>query len=372
MVDRFQIAAFDLIGGRDAVLSATKDMLHSTHPLTKAGNASNVDPDSARRHVIDTILAASVKRLMEPLAEDLRVHMNAVRDEFEMMEGERPENNEHARQAWLAGLYGMIGETFRGQIVGILGEPKLDALMAMHAPPRVIAEALIVRPIVDKGRALKALELTPGDIEALTIEAGIPVEALAATRAGALANSKDNGPMPDVEWVEPDSDATPGEWAEGEPAEKIDWDAVEDTAESAPVFATSEASSIDWDTPTAPAEPASADINWDAPTDEATEGEGEKRRMRGRAIPLGGKHGPLAALMVEAVEALCNFTSATEAEVATAINVSRAQMNNYRKVKTVWEPTPTQCKALATKLSRYHSAISFTLDKVYSVTINMV
>lgn len=335
----------EMVGGRDGVLATARDMLRTTHPLTRASDPSRIERDSARRHVVETVLAAVQARLREPLAALLDDKVREVREEIYFLEGE-----DHSRD-----LRPEIHEALRGEVWGdggVLSETEYESAVRTCVDAAAMASTILAKPITDKARALAAVGVTT-DIEALVDEATAPpaegthasdrtepyfsapsrglrvdlpsgddgialttISHFAAAEQLRQLTGEDHGPWTTVEGEDFDLSRSDAKWFAGPSAAVLfrdgerreDWVDVEDRIER-------ERKTI-------------------APV--------EMTRKRGRALAEGEEQTPLARAMVAALDVLCEQTSMTEAEVAGLVGVSRAQMNNYRKGKTAWEPTGEQ------------------------------
>ena len=85
----FRNKIVEWVGGREGVLAQARYMLATAAPLTRAGDASRIEPASARRHVVGVVLQAA-KALSEPgLAAHVDAHVVTALDEYELMEGDR-------------------------------------------------------------------------------------------------------------------------------------------------------------------------------------------------------------------------------------------------------------------------------------------
>lgn len=293
------------VSGREGVLTKARDMLATTHPLTRAGDASNIEPDSARRHAVDVVLASTVALVEPHLAAHVKAHIKAALDEYEMSEGFLPDG---------AFLEAALVAALDGEVLAAL-----DAVMPYVRQAQrekrnvgeVIAEAICAVPVGDKAKSLAFLGVTVDDVEALAAES----RGLRGLRAGDTVEVVSQDP-----WDEP-----------AQPAADP-WD--DDTAE------------VDWNEPAEGPKP-----------EPQTAAPAATRQHKGDAptAPLQGET-PLATACVTALDVLCKKSSATEEDVGKAIGVSRAMMNKYRYRKTTWAPTSEQIASLRTMLLQFYGA----------------
>src|ERR1035437_538684 len=87
---QFRARLSELAGGREAVLTKTRELLGSTHKLTKAGSAAKIPIKKVEKHVVDVVVEAIRQQLHDPLSELIADRLQAVRDEIELMGGEAP------------------------------------------------------------------------------------------------------------------------------------------------------------------------------------------------------------------------------------------------------------------------------------------
>ena len=88
----FRSKIVEMTGGREAVLAEAEQMLGSTHPITRAGDASRIPRKDVQKHVVETILAASKNLVRASLAELIVKHSMAIENEFILFEGEIPDS----------------------------------------------------------------------------------------------------------------------------------------------------------------------------------------------------------------------------------------------------------------------------------------
>lgn len=75
-------------------------------------------------------------------------------------------------------------------------------------------------------------------------------------------------------------------------------------------------------------------------------------------VPAPATDSPAA---VQALEAVCAHANVSEREIAEALGVSRATMNNYRAGKTPFKATPAQIEVLAGLLRTHGEALTNAL-----------
>src|ERR1035437_9928352 len=166
---QFRARLSELAGGREAVLAKTRELLGSTHKLTKAGSAAKIATKKVEKHVVDVVVDAIRQQLHDPLSELIADHLQAVRDEYELMEGEG--SGELSDPLWYDGLYVAQFDALRGEVESTVGIGKLQKLVHGAELTSLDLTAALLEKIKDPKLALKALSIAPKDIDALVIDA---------------------------------------------------------------------------------------------------------------------------------------------------------------------------------------------------------
>lgn len=335
------------VGGREGALAKAREMLATTHPLTRAGDASKIEPDSARRHAVEVVLTAA-KALSEPrLAEYVDAHVAAALDEYELMEGFKPSG---------AFLEAAIAAALEGEVLAAL-DAVLPHMRRAEREKRsvgeVVAEAVCAVPVGDRTASLAFLGITVDDVEGLAAES----RGIRGLRAGDVVEVVSQDP-----WDEPPPLAAdePPPLAADEASGIDPWDVVDDVHQS-----DLDAMRADWD---APAGVGIAQTSADAALlrdvvirEELNENgsmdvQKATRQRKGDtpAAPLPGET-PLATACVAALDVLCRRSSATEEDVGRALGVLRAQMNKFRYRKTAWVPTSAQVSGLYALVDQFQT-----------------
>lgn len=154
----------DMIG--EGVTADAAERLSTTHRITKAGDASKIGDDDARNHVMLVLKAAVSDRLQVALLEMVEEHSTAVGEEFEIIEGECPENPSGAEQ-WIFKQTDMLIDSFRGEVADALGGHS-NIQRALHggSTPEEFVEALVAG-IMEGPDVSEAQNITDGQIKEL-------------------------------------------------------------------------------------------------------------------------------------------------------------------------------------------------------------
>jgi hypothetical protein len=289
---KFRTQVAELAGGRDAVLAQARAMLETTHPVTRAGDRSKIAPDSARRHVVATILEGVKILVRASLIEAADDHLAAVLENYELIEGPQPEDD---ATAWLKGFNTAVWDGFQGDVEATVGGAALQLRIDRDDTTEDLVDAILARPVEDTARALGALGVTAFDIEALAEEAcgraPTGATAVVTVTSGAVSTGGSETVAEGVGYSEAPTVIVNGQ---------------------------------------APAAP-------------------QRRR---RAAAQAGPPSPVSEAARGALTALVELSAIPEGDIATAIGVSRAQMNNYRHGRTVWHPDDAQAEALVSMIER--------------------
>ena len=155
-----------LVGGREAVMTdaaeawadvATKGL----HQKTKAKLA------------VETILTAIKGRLSAPLEALLEAHVQAVEDEYVLMEGDAPEDGDTSQPAldWWLGLYEAQNAALSGEVSSLLGVEAVNKWVRSDGTVAELVAALLAKPVEDTARALAMVGITEDDIGSLVTAA---------------------------------------------------------------------------------------------------------------------------------------------------------------------------------------------------------
>ena len=323
----FRSRIAELTGAPHLITEEVSPLLASTHKITKASDASRIPALKVRAHVVAVVLDVAKDRLLAALQPLLEAHLEEVGQEHEAFLGECPSGDGEEEQAdlWQKGLLDAIYESLQGDVAAVAGEAELQRLVYGGAPVYELAAAVCMTPVHDEDRALRALGLVHFVAQKVEEIRKPP----AAKVAGALASAAE------AEYVESmfDDTAAPSPCLYGsmelceEPELMVAGDMVCGTCGAVKALLT--------------------EIPALVPTQSDPIVVVRQRHLRaGR--PEGT--GAVETTCSEAARALLTVLSAhagvTDNELAEAIGVSRAQLNNYRKAKHVFAPDALQAKRL--------------------------
>ena len=368
----------DMAGGRDSVLATARERLQTTHKLTKAGDASNIPLPKVEKHVTDVIVEALRTRLFEPLSELLANHLQSVQDEYELMEGEAPEEPAAAKE-WLHGLWTAHEEALTGEVRYTAGgEAALQALVWSEDFSSIELTQLMLSKIGDVKRAFASMNISPGDIAGLVEvargappaeapEDGFGLADIADLVRARLAEGADLFELDEaVRTMLSTTDTesfdiavallTDDERIAGELFNFTEVRPVDPEADDLDAKAILEvASAVEAEPEAPPAPPAASRTvgKGRSPSENKAFVEVVTRkagRPRGGSEPVPDERSEAAQ---EILMAMCEFSGCTEVALAAALGVSRATMNNYRHGKALLQPTTAQAAALGKLLAKY-------------------
>jgi hypothetical protein len=348
---KFRSRVAELAGGHDAILATARDMLTKTDRVTKAADASKIPESTVRAHVVGVVFKSLKNRLREPLIELLDTHIQAVSEEYMLFEGEPPDDA-HAAIRWRAGLTAAVIESFTGEVENSMMADKLRGLIQQDCSVIALTDAILAPPIVDIERAMGALKITTEDLDALMAEVRAPpkpaftLKDLAALVRARLEEGADllemsenvqlilaqhGGAQGVMNVVAPDPELQRKLMAflDNRPPVTDNLD-----AECVMMLATQEVGAI------------SAEKPQEAPRPAAPKRAPSGPRKAAQAPPQLASAAPEAVAARGALEAICAYSSVTEAALSNELGVSRAQMNNYRHGRTAWHPSPAQRASL--------------------------
>jgi hypothetical protein len=396
-----------MIGGRAALLAKSREMLVSTHRITKASDPSRIPVESVRRHVVDTVLAAIVALLREPLKESLRAHFIEVGEEHELFEGAPPIGAESGD--WMLGLDNRFYQSLEGEVASLIPAIRLSAIIHEGGSAAAVAEIvdeLLATPTADVSRALGACGVTASDIEEMAEEIRQPpVSNVVLTNEGGGYPTYDEDPLKaSIVVGEPIlimtatglANIVRRRLADGEDFFDIHEKLVaifggsDDTARAFVGHPTLAESLCEFTKDAQAVGEGNTEAAWQASADEimrmATAPRNEARAATAEAIaptqtqvvpekiPPRRKRGPVAPEVSPATEAgkaalvaLCDHGGIPEQALADLIGVSRAQMNNYRYGRTIWAPDDLQVAALANALTRHITALDAARESLMEI-----
>ena len=253
---------------------------------------------------VETVLAAIRDNLRAPLVALIDRHVQAIEDGYVLEEGEAPAYGDISPAAldWWTGLY-EAQEAAAGDAAKMLGTEAFRKWVRSDEPAETLADALIAKPIEDVARTLSVCGVTQEDIEALSQSGAASVQVRAAQVRDAQVRAV--------------AEEATGANAGGNHVTP---------AEEAPAVA-------------------------------ATTAEAPARAPRKRSASV--EASAVTAAARDLLVVLADY--AKDAEVAGALEVSRAQVINYRQGKTLFAPSPKQMDAIealvATMTSRLAGAI---------------
>lgn len=373
---QFRDKIAEMIGGKGVLLMQAGAILRTL--------GSPQAPSTA----VAAVMRACKDLLKAPLYELLDRHLAEVREEYMLMEGERPDEGDDETTAmayaeWLAGLNETELASMDGEISGLVGATRLYELVYQHMAIGALVDAVLSAPIADTDRALKALGVTPEDLETLVREATPPVpvavfgkeEFADLVRAkldegedlldldeiviGIVCATTEDGLVDNIQRLTSDEviagliftfvnmrsdtsikddEALATEIVALASQPKASWHKIVDTGDGLRLEPTKTPSETPTTKPIISSEPV-GDPRLTA------------RRTRGR--PSAGEPDAVSNAAQAALVALTDFSAATEKGIADALGVSRAQMNNYRHGKNTWHPSEDQAMALQGLMSHY-------------------
>jgi hypothetical protein len=137
------------------------------------------------RLAVETILAAIKDRLRAPLEALLEAHVQAVEDEYVLMEGDGPDDGDTSDSVleWWRGLYEAQNIGLSGEVAGVLGVEAVDKWVRRGGEVAELVDALLNAPVKDTARALAVVGITEEDIASLVVGTTSPAAPAAAAAA---------------------------------------------------------------------------------------------------------------------------------------------------------------------------------------------
>lgn len=295
-----------------ALLATLGEAVKTTHRITQAGDASQIPLPMVIKHVLSTLGEIVKAEVRQPLIDMFDAHLQAVEEEYELLEGEcpdHPEGLENDLGAWWRGLFDAQIESLTGDATSILGADAVRKLVEDDASTVDIVDAILAKPIVAHEEMLVKLNLTLEDITPIV--------------QGIHRNWNSAGGVIQVDL--------------GPPSPEIEALVTELNASTVPAVVIPQRS-----------------------TDEAP----KPRGMRQKSVAS-----PTTEAARAMIEALCEHSGAKEADIAEALGVSRPQINNYRHGKTALEPSETQVAGLLTLARKHVSALDLAAQAFEMATL---
>ena len=171
-----------LVGGPAAVATTVRQLVlpGGDRPVTRAGSAGRIPADDVRHHVVDVALGVVQERVRDGLVEALRDHFAAVREEFEMLEGEVPISDDvgtdQAATEWWDGLR----EALRMSFIGGGAEGFLLQLQDGIPGIECMADVALAAPVADPDAVLARVGLDAAALDAIVTEIRKPLAGLTA------------------------------------------------------------------------------------------------------------------------------------------------------------------------------------------------
>lgn len=146
-----------------ALLATLSEAVRTTHRATQAGDASQIPLQMVIKHVLSTLGEIVKAEVRQPLIDMFDAHLQAVEEEYELLEGECPEYPEPLHN-WWRGLFDAQIESLTGDATNILGADAVRKLVEDDASTVDIVDAILAKPIVAHEEMLVKLGLTLEDI----------------------------------------------------------------------------------------------------------------------------------------------------------------------------------------------------------------
>jgi len=288
----------EMAGDREAIMVVARTqnqeaLAGGAHPTTKA-------------LAVEHILEAIRMQLKAPLTKLLTAHINAVDEEYELMEGSCPAPggaDTVLHDLWRQGLFKAFGDALDGDVLSLVDPEALGDWILEEQPVEDLVD-LILANIQDPANALAKCGITKEDVASLIVPAPI-----------------------------------------GEPR-----GVTAAVAAEREVLGVKSMSSPEFKLPTLP------------PGGKLVPGV-HQGATRKRAPKLDGPT-PVTAAAAAALTALIDHSAYKEADVAAALGVSRTQALNYRTGKTLWEPSDEQMAALRRLFAEAFVQLSMPLDEL--------
>jgi len=281
---KFKHLIAEMAGGRDAIMAVAREQ--NAEALAKGA------APTTKALAVEHILEAIRMQVSKPLTKLFKAHMCAVEDEYELVEGPNPGDDNESAETWWSGIRTALSDALDGETLELIGVDDLADWIIEDEPVEALVTLILEKGIKDPANALAKCGITKEDITSL-----ITPSLMAAPRG-----------------------------THGSP--ELDADAAKLEAMGEDPGPTIEALTIDV------VDVGSQTMN--IPVGRAT---------RKRAPKIDGPT-PVTAAAAAALTALIDHSAYKEADVAAALGVSRTQALNYRTGKTLWEPSDAQMGAL--------------------------
>ena len=277
-----------MTGGKAAILARTGELqIDGEHKWPVNGSRKQ-----HQKSAVDLLLQAIREQLRGPLEKVIDNHLAHLEQEYILLEGEPPEDNDE-RVTWDLGL-GRETEESLAEVAQVVGAKDLRDWVYSNAPTSHLVDLLLEKAISDPANAFQRLDIKPGDIDSL-----IPREPSTAAMADRTEEfARRHG--------------------------------VEDGAA---------------ETPADEAEPARAASH--------------KRQHAETSDRTEAAKGVLNALKGHVADA----------DVAKALNLSRASIINYRDGKTNWLPDATQVSILRTQVADVVKPLLDAMDALLKASV---
>lgn len=346
-------------GGHVGLLTRTRDV------LTDAAYrpAPDVKEPALRLHVWNAMAAVVEHDIRDPLTNALADHMDAVRSEYEVFEGEEPAEAGAAGE-WHGGLNQAYEESFVGEVSGIMSPEVLHQTLHVAKASIEIVDAILAAPLHEPSKVAEMFGVTAEEMEALVAHAKqpdgpTPVSfGLADIARSVKARIAEGGDLLDLDEAVRTMFRT---------ADRNEFAAAmavitDDEAEQSAIFDFTETRPVDPDADSRDAdevlrlalakEPPAAQTPPAAAAAPAERPRSRRARSTSAPVPTDRTRGAQQVL-----EGLAEYTSLTEEDVAKVIGVSRGMMVKYRDGATLFDPSPEQANALRKVISDYATEV---------------
>ena len=371
--------------------------LQTSNRATQA-SAKNIPPEKLKEHVVKVLLNEACDKIMTNVVTPLRTHLDEVKEEFELMEGEAPAIGLIERQGWMERFEEHIEQSFAKDVHDLVGVGRMTEAMEQIEDFEEMTKTLAQgmgdnRNFVDPENGMRMLGFSTNDLDSLVkftqdIPSAVAEKAEPKPMDFPMFRVKLVGMVRD--WITADKDL-------------LDLDLhLDNMSDSDMVIASGAAYALGLNSaplaeaivhamrnetltsgpwkdkvleeamqPAQPAEPQDAEVlvPVEEPTQEqiaAATAAGEKtaeveaaknRKTRTEAVDPSEHQGDL-------LDEILKNTAFTEQSLSEVLGVSRAQLNNYRKGKTPWTPTDEQNLALRSALSKVGELMTQISEKL--------
>lgn len=173
-----------LAGGRDAIMTRAREL------WTKAPPAADMKAKARGKYAVSVILEAIQDNLRESLAVLIDAHVQAVEEEYVLMEGDAPADGDTSQPAldWWTGLYEAQDLALAGDTMKMAGDKAVKKWVRSDAETSALVALILAKPVENTTRALSVCGVTPEDISALAGTGAEPEAAGAETEGGEPCN----------------------------------------------------------------------------------------------------------------------------------------------------------------------------------------